>query len=143
MRNRWKLGITFVSAASVLAVTGCSSSAPPQAMNGAPPTVVCGTELSDSAAEPVVLDATRRLPTVRYVTVGGGLIFLVARGCDQGTLVTWVPQSAAHLVKAAYAKDGQLAAVVLQPDGPGAAFRLIGTRNGVVVASATVKLALP
>jgi hypothetical protein len=142
MRNRWKLGITCVSAASVLVVTGCSSS-PPQVMSGAPPTVVCGTELSDSAAGAVVLDATHRLPTVRYTTVGGGLIFLVARGCSQGSRVTWVPESAAHLVKAAYAKDGQMAAVVLQPAGPGAAFRLIGTRDGVVVASATVKLALP
>jgi hypothetical protein len=102
--------------------------------------VVCGTELSDSAAGAIVLDATRPLPVIKYLTIGGGLIFLVARGCNQGTRVTWVPRSAAHLVKAAYAKDGQMAAVVLQPDGPGAAFRLIGTRNGVVVAAATVKL---
>jgi hypothetical protein len=140
MRNLW---ITCVSAASVLALTGCSSSEPPQAVSGAPPTVVCGTELNDSAAGAVVLDATRPLPTVKYLTVGGGLIFLVARGCSQGTRVTWVPRSAAHLVKAAYAKDGHLAAVVLQPAGPGTAFRLTGTRDGVVVASATVKLALP
>jgi hypothetical protein len=139
MRNHWKLGITFVSAAAAL--TGCSSSAPPQTMNGAAPTVVCGTELSDSAASPDVLDATRRLPTVNYPTVGGVLIFIVARGCSQGSRVTWVPQSAAHLVKAAYASDGQMAAVVLQPDGPSAAFRLTGTRNGAVVAAATVKLA--
>jgi hypothetical protein len=142
MRNRWKLGIISVSAASVLALAGCSSSEP-QVMSGAPPTVICGTELNDSAAGTVVLDATRRLPVIRYMTVGDGLLFLVARGCSQGTRVTWVPRSAAHLVKAAYAKDGQMAAVVLQPDGPGAAFRLIGTRNGTVVASATVKLALP
>jgi len=139
MRNLW---ITCVSAVSVLALTGCSSSEP-QVMSGAPPTVICGTVLSDSAAGAVVLDATRPLPTVKYETVGGGLIFLVARGCSEGTRVTWVPQSAAHLVKAAYAKDGQMAAVMLQPDGAGVAFRLTGTRNGVVVASATVKLALP
>ena len=142
MRNRWKLGITSVSAMSVFALTGCSASGP-QVMSGAPPTVICGTELNDSAAGAVVLDATRRLPTVRNETINGGLIFLVARGCNQGTQVTWVPRSAAHLVKAAYAKDGQMAAVVLRPAGPGAAFRLIGTRNGAVVASATVKLALP
>lgn len=110
-------------------------------MNGAPPTVVCGTELSDSAAGPAVFDATRHLPTVNYATVGGVLIFLVARGCSQGSRVSWVPRSAAHLVKAAYAKDGQMAAVVLQPEGPSASFRLTGTRNGVVVATATVNLA--
>ena len=139
MRNRWKLGI----AASILAcgVTGCTSSEP-QTTTAAPATVVCGTELSDSAAGATVFDATRQLPVIKYPTVGDVLIFLVARGCSQGTRVTWVPRSAAHLVKAAYAKDGQMAAVVLQPDGPGAAFRLTGTRNGAVVAAATVKLAL-
>jgi hypothetical protein len=145
MRNRWKLGIrplASVIAAFVLAcaVTGCASSEP-QVTTAAPLTVVCGTELSDSAAGAIVFDATRQLSTIKYPTVGGVLIFLVARGCGQGTRVTWVPQSAAHLVKAAYARDGQMAAVVLRPDGPGAAFRLIGTRNGAVVAAATVKLA--
>jgi|SRR5271154_6775225 len=139
MRNHWKLGITFAFAVSVL--TGCSSSAQPQTTNGAPPTVVCGTELSDSAAGPAVLDATRRLPTINYSTIGGVLIFIVARGCDQVSRVSWIPRSAARLVKAAYARDGQMAAVVLQPEGPSASFGLTGTRNGVVVAAATVKLA--
>jgi hypothetical protein len=131
-----------VLALSALAagMTGCASSKP-QVTAAAPPTVVCGTELSDSAAGAVVLDATRQLPTIKYLTVGGVLIFLVARGCGEGTRVTWVPRSAASLVKAAYARDGQMAAVVLEPGGPRAAFRLTGTRNGTVVASATVRLA--
>jgi len=81
------------------------------------------------------------LPTVKYPTVGGLLFFRVARGCAQGTHVIWMPSSAAHLVKAGYARDGQMAAVVLKPTRPGAAFRLIATRNGKVLASATVKLA--
>jgi hypothetical protein len=118
-------------------MTGCT----PQVTSAAPPTVVCGTVLSDSAAGPVVYDATRQLPTIKYATVGGLLFFRVARGCDEGAHVTWMPSSAAHLVKAAYARDGRTAAVVLNPSGPRAAFRLIATRNNTIVASATVKLA--
>ena len=120
-------------------MTGCSSE--PQATSGAPPTVVCGTVLSDSVAGAVVYDATRPLRIVRDLTVGGVLIFRVARGCDAGTHVTWTPASAAHLVKAVSARDGQTAAVVLKPARPHAAFRLIATRDGRVVASAVVKLA--
>lgn len=103
--------------------------------------MVCGTVLNDSAAGAVVYDATRHLPVITHPAVGGLLFFRVARGCDGGTHARWSPSSAAHLVKAAYAADGQVAAVVLKPGGPGAAFRLIAARNGKIVASATVKLA--
>jgi hypothetical protein len=103
--------------------------------------VVCGTVLNNSAAGAVMYDATHQLPTVKHLTVGNLLIFRVARGCDTGTHVTWTPSSAAHLVKAADSQDGQTAAVVLKPVRPRAAFRLIATRNGRVVASAVVKLA--
>lgn len=126
--------------ATTAAVPGCAASKP-HVTTAAPPTVICGTLLSNSAAGPVVYDATRRLPTINHPTIGGMLMFQVARGCTEGTHVTWVPRSAAHLVKAAYTKDGQTAAVVLKPRGPRAAFRLIGTRNGRVAASATVRLA--
>jgi hypothetical protein len=146
VHDHWKsriAALVLVTTASALAggVAGCAAPANPQQTTGAAPTVVCGTELSDSAASPAVFDATRHLPVIQYTTVGGVLMFVVARGCAKGTHVTWVPASAARLIKAAYAKDGQLAAVVLQPDRPQAAFRLIGTQNGAVVASATVKLA--
>lgn len=118
-------------------VAGCGTNA----SSGAPPTVVCGTVLSgDTAAGPTVFSAWEHLPTIKGTTVGGVLIFRVARGCDTGAHVTWVPSSAAHLVKAVYARDGQMVAVVLRPSGPHAAFRLIATRNGKTVASATVKL---
>jgi len=60
-------------------------------------------------------------------------MFRIARGCDKGANLHWIPSSAAHLVKAAYARDGQADGVV-EASGPGAAFRLIGTRNGRVVA---------
>ena len=117
-------------------VTSCT----PSATSAAPPTVVCHTVLNDSAAGPVLYDATRRLPTIPHVSVGGLLYFHVARGCAHGTHVRWIPSSAAHLVKAAHARDGLPAAVVLEPNGPRSAFRLIGTHDGRVVASAVVRL---
>lgn len=79
-------------------------------------------------------------PTIKGTTVGGVLLFRVARGCDTGSHVTWDPSSAAHLVRAVYARDGRPVAVVLRPSGPHAAFRPIATRNGKTVGTATVKL---
>ena len=145
MGRCWKSRITAHAAVMTMTavgagVTGCASRGP-EVTTAAPPTVVCGTVLSDSIAGPVVFDATRRLPIIRYLTVGDVLMFRVARGCDKGAHVTWVPSTTAHLVKAAYARDGHMAAVVLKPDGLHASFRLTGTRNGKVVASVTVKLA--
>jgi hypothetical protein len=130
--------IVTMSAAPV-GVAGCADK--PQVTTAAPPTVICGTVLNDSAAGAVVYDATRHLPIVKYTTVGDLMIFRVARGCNEGTRVRWIPSSAAHLVKAAHASDGQTAAVVLKPTSPRAAFRLIAMRNRRIVASATVKLA--
>jgi hypothetical protein len=131
--------------AAVLAVLICACG-PGQATlgtKGVPRTEVCGTVLSEGANALVVYDATGHLPTITGVTVGGVLMFQVASGCDGGAHVSWAPSSAAHLVKAAYAKDGGMAAVVLEPSGPKAAFRLTGTQNGKVVASAMVQLAGP
>lgn len=130
---------TVVTMATGAGATGCANQ--PQVSVDAGPTAVCGTVLADSAAAPVVYDATYHLPTINSLTLGGVLMFRVARGCNQGTHVSWVPPSAAHLVKAAYAADGQTAAVVLKPSRPHVAFRLISARNGRLVASATVKLA--
>jgi hypothetical protein len=148
MRRYWKpksMALAAIVTMSVVAagVTGCGPSEPHelQVTTAAPPTVVCGTVLNDSASGAVLYDATRHLPTIKYISVGGLLFFRVARGCDQGTHVHWLPSSAAHLIKAAYAKNGQTAAVVLEPSKPRAAFRLIATQNGRVVASATVKFA--
>jgi len=135
-------GIRALAAALVVAagVAGCGSGAP-QYMSGAPPTVVCGTVLNDSAAGAVMYDATRQLPIITQETVGSLLFFRVSPGCGTGVTVRWTPASAARLVKAAYARDGQMSAVVLAPSGPDVAFRLTGTRNGKVVATATAELA--
>lgn len=119
-------------------MAGCE--AHPQVSVDAGPTVVCGTVLAERAAAPVVFDATHHLPIIKHLTVGDVLIFRVARGCNQGAQVGWAPSSAARPVKAAYAADGKTAAVALKPRRPRVAFHLIGTRNGRVVASATVSL---
>lgn len=129
---------TVVTMSTGAGLTGCAHQ--PQVSVDAGPTTVCGTVLADSAAAPVVYDATHHLPTINDLTVGGVLMFSVVRGCNQGAHVSWVPASAAHLVKAASAADRRTVAVVLKPSSPRAAFRLIATRDGGIVASATVKL---
>jgi hypothetical protein len=83
--------------------------------------------------------ARQRVTAVGYVAGDGPLYFVVARGCTQGSQVTWTPRSAAHLVTAAYARDGRAAAVVLQPSKPFVAFRLDVVNNGGLVAAVTVK----
>jgi hypothetical protein len=102
--------------------------------------VVCGTVLSASDSGAVLYNATRPLPVIRYETMGGLLYFTVSRGCAHGTRVSWVPSSAAQLVKTVCTGDGLLAAVVLRPATRRSAFRLTGTSYGRVVASATVRL---
>jgi hypothetical protein len=136
-----KLGGTAGAVAGLAALLGACSQ--PGSTSAAPPTVVCGTVLNASAAGWVIYDATRHLPTITGWTGDGVLLFRVTRGCDKGARVSWVPASAAHLVKAARAKDGGIAAVILRPDVPDAAFRLTATQGGRVVAAATVQLAEP
>ena len=96
--------------------------------------------MNDSDAGAVLYNATRPLPVIRYETVGGLLYFGVSRGCTQGTHVSWVPSSAAHLVKTVHTGDGLMAAVALRPATRHSAFRLTGTRDGRVIAKATIRL---
>ena len=119
-------------------VSGCSS--PVATYSGAPPTVVCGTTLSRSAAGAVVYDATRPSRTISFPTVGNVLYIRVARGCAHGAQVRWTPPSAAHLVRAARAADGLPVVVVLGPRTPHSVFRVIATRDGRTVASIQVHL---
>ena len=131
------LAAAVLAAAVTAGVTGCVWSS-----DAAPPTVVCGTTLDDGAMGVVVVDATLPYPGGVYAVSNLDSLFYirVARGCAGGSHVTWIPSSAARLVRAAYAQDGQMAAVVLQPAGPpGVPFKVIGTRNGKVVASITVQ----
>jgi len=67
----------------------------------------------------------------------GTLIISVAAGCDKGSHVSWSPRSAARIVQSAYAKDGLLAAVSLQPTSPTAVFTVTATREGKLVGTVT------
>lgn len=127
--------IVAISVAVVGGTAGCAANEP-QVTTASPAMVVCGTVLNESASGAVLYDATRRLPTIKYVS--GYLFFRVVRGCVHGADVSWLPSSAAHLIKAADAKNGQIAAVVLEPSNLHGTFRLVATQNGRVVASATV-----
>ena len=129
------------AAAALLIASGASGCAKPVSVSSAaPPTVVCGTTLSNSAAGAVVDNATRPWPTVSFPTVGNVLYIRVARGCAHGSHVSWTPSSAAHLVRAARAADGLPVVVVLKPRTPHSVFRVIATRDGRTVASIQVHL---
>lgn len=60
----------------------CSSA--PRVSNAAPPTVICGTTLSHSAAGAVVSNATAGDVTVTSVTVGDLIFLHLASGCHTG-----------------------------------------------------------
>jgi hypothetical protein len=137
----YRLRPVAVAAAAVLVAAGGSGCAKAVGTSsGAPPTVVCGTTLSRSAAGAVVSDATRPMPTISFPTVGNVLYIRVARGCAHGAHVQWTPSSAAHLVKAARAADGLPVVVVLGPRTPHSVFRVTATRDGRTVASIKVHL---
>jgi hypothetical protein len=65
------------------------------------------------------------------------LIISVSTGCDKGSHVSWSPRSAARVVQSAYAKDGLLAAISLQPTSPTAVFTVTATRGGKLVGTIT------
>jgi len=124
-----------VLAATATGISGCAYTT-----NGLGPLVVCGTNLEDAGhADAVVHGDTPTYLTIYYVPADGQLNFIVAAGCARGSHVTWIPRSAAHIVKAAYARDGLAAGVALLPVQPLTAFRLVATRNGHVALAVTVK----
>ena len=139
MRGSWPMVAAGIGCAIATGLAGCARSSAGQR----PPTVECGTTLSGAGMGPMpaVLDATYRLPLGGYQRNDGLIYLRVARGCDHGSHVTWVPAAAARLVKAAYANDGLPAVVVLQPCGAGVSFQLTATRDGRVVASVTERQA--
>jgi len=102
--------------------------------------VICGTTLQAAGGgnEIAPYDATRGATTIDFLGTGP-LYFRVAPGCVHGSHVTWIPRSAAHLVKASYASDGLATAMVLQPAASRARFRLVVTRNGRVIARVTAQ----
>ena len=108
-----------VAVPTALVIVACSVAAcgnrSPAASSGAPPTVVCGQTISDSAAGATVTDATRSgAVTVADETVGG-VVLRVSNSCKTGATVRIIPSNAMRVSTEAHAKDGQLAAMVLVP----------------------------
>jgi hypothetical protein len=125
---------------SLLFVTaGCAAAT---SSSAAPPTVICGTTLSHQAAGPSVIDATgSHMGTViRARTDDDDVFIVVATGCDRGATATWSPIGDATLVRAANAKNGLPAAIVLRPTKPHDDFTVIGIQDGHVVSRAVVRL---
>jgi hypothetical protein len=101
----------WVALLACLPLAGCVT----RVSNAAPPTVICGTTLSSSAAGPVVYDLRGGDQTEIRMTTVGGVIFLRLTGCGRGADVTIVPPTAAEIVDVASARDGKPAAIVLRP----------------------------
>jgi hypothetical protein len=116
---------------------GCGSQL---SSSAAPATVVCGTVLDDSPSGAVILDATREHGPVVYTSLHRLLYFKVSERCSRGTRVTWTPSKAATLVKRARTKDGLDAAVVLRATSRTAHFTVSASRDGLLVAHASVRL---
>jgi hypothetical protein len=136
----WRRAIRVVAAAvaAAAAISGCSY----PSSGEHPALVICGAALEDAGGGPEAAadHLTRADRTITYISgYQTPLYFSVAPGCAHGSHVTWIPRSAAKLVRAAYASDGLAVAIVLQPSGPRATFRLIVTRDGRLVASVIVE----
>ena len=100
---------------AILPVIGMLSGCDTLPSSAAPPTVVCRTTLSRSAAGAYVQDVSRG-GRVKSATIGGELFLQVTDDCDHGATVTWSPRTAATDLLEAKAADGRRAAVVLRPN---------------------------
>jgi hypothetical protein len=103
--------IMFATGPVIALLSGCDT----LPTSAAPPTVVCGTTLSKSAAGPFLQDVSRG-GRVKFATIGGELFLQVSDDCDHGAIVTWRPHAAATELLNARAADGRKAAVVLRPN---------------------------
>jgi hypothetical protein len=129
----------LVGGAMTVALAGCGAGQTGLS-SGAPPTVVCGTTLNDSAAGAVVIDAVHDHTTITGPSVGGLVFVRVSDDCSHGARVTWAPAQAASLVKQARTRDGLDAAVVLRPATLTATFTVSARRDGTVVAHIPIQL---
>jgi hypothetical protein len=131
--------VAVVLAAAAAGASGCSW----PSSGEHPALVMCGTTLQAEGGGPEIAPypAMRGSSAIDGIHGTGPLYFQVASGCAHGSRVTWLPRSAAVLVNAAYAADGQAVVVVLRPTAPPTAFRLVVTRDGRVAGSVTVEFA--
>jgi hypothetical protein len=125
-------------AAFTVALTGCGGQT--GLSSGAPPTVVCGTTLNNSAAGALVVDGVHNHAVVTSPSIDGLIFVQVSDGCSHGARVTWAPLHAADLVKRARARDGLDAAVVLRPATLSARFTVSARQDGAVVARVPIQL---
>jgi len=116
---------------SLLVLAGCVH---PTMTSAGPPVVVCGTTLWSGAMTPVVwrlndpspgvapppAPTGDQLPPPTSLTAGEGFDDYVrlGGGCAKGAVVSVAPLDGARLRKVARAKDGHLAAIVLEVTAP-------------------------
>lgn len=107
-------GLALLASLAVVvsSLTACGGSSMPS--NAASPWVVCGTTLINSAASPVVTDATTPAHTIRVgnETVGG-IALLTSRDCDHGAALSITPSEAALVTRSAPTKDGAVAGATI------------------------------
>jgi hypothetical protein len=130
-QGRW---LSAMLAAVVLAATTACVGV----VHAAPPTVICGQVVSESAAGAYVQDVSSGSATVDSVSVGDDIFLKLAPDCGHGATVTVVPARAASVVKQVKADDGKLAAIVLQPTMP--EFEIRVGRPGGATDSVDVRL---
>jgi hypothetical protein len=104
-----------ISALSLLLLScvACSSSAPRHTTK-APPLVVCGTQLWNGGMGASLIDATSGAVTVNTVSAGRYIYLRLAEGCSKGAHAD-IPEGNARIIARASARDGSIAAVVIQP----------------------------
>ena len=112
-----------------------------QYSSAAPHLVVCGKTLSASAAGVVTNDGTAvPRPAIQALAVDGVLYVRVAKGCQMGAVVDWLPRASAVLVDEAKAEGGRAVMVVLRPTAAHRSFSVRGTQGGFEVSGGTVRL---
>lgn len=123
----------------VASAAGCQGTGV-QYSSAAPP-LVCGKTLSASAAGAVTNDGTAvPRPTIQALAVDRVLYLRVAKGCQMGADVQWLPRASAVLVDEAKAEDGRAVMVVLRPTAAHTSSSVRGTQGEIEVSGATVRL---
>lgn len=72
------------------------------------------------------------------MAVGRALYLRVAKGCQMGAAVEWLPRASAVLVDEA--EDGRAVMVVLRPTAAHTSFSVRGHQGEIEVSAATVRL---
>lgn len=133
-RVSWALAISTLALLPALA--GCQRAAPANKFgpdtNAAPPTVVCGTVLTEAAAGAVLYDVSGRSRiAVRHASAEGLFYIRFATDCRRGYHIRVQPTAAAVIARKALAHDGQPVAVAIRARS--GRFLVIGERDGRTV----------